>query len=99
MALVRRGGGVLLRVPRDAGTGGEARGWGEGRLHAGLPAEGGPVVAKGVVSAGTDGRERYSEQTCFITGHDPDIGDELWRRSIIALPGDRNNAWRGDTPP
>ena len=43
--------------------------------------------------------ERYTEQTCFITGHDPDTGDELWLTSTIALPGDPNNASWGDTPP
>ena len=59
----------------------------------------GPVIANGVVITGTNGCERYTEQTCFITGHDPDTGDELWRTSTIALPGDPNNASWGDTPP
>ncbi len=60
---------------------------------------GGPVVADGVVVTGINGCERYKEQTCFITGHDPDTGRELWRTSTIALPGDPNDASWGDTPP
>ena len=59
----------------------------------------GPVVADGVVVTGTNGCQRYKAQTCFITGHDPDTGDELWRTSTIALPGDPNDASWGDTPP
>ena len=60
---------------------------------------GGPVIANGVVVSGINGCQRYKEQTCFITGHDPDTGEELWRTSTIALPGDPNNASWGDTPP
>ena len=60
---------------------------------------GGPVVANGVVVSGINGCQRYKEQTCFITGHDPDTGEELWRTSTIALPGDPNDASWGDTPP
>ena len=59
----------------------------------------GPVIADGVVITGTNGCQRYTEQTCFITGHDPDTGEELWRTSTIALPGDPNDASWGDTPP
>ncbi len=60
---------------------------------------GGPVIADGVVVTGINGCQRYKEQTCFITGHDPDTGRELWRTSTIALPGDPNDASWGDTPP
>ena len=59
----------------------------------------GPVIANGVLISGTNGCERYTEQTCFITGHDPDTGAELWRTSTIALPGDPNDGSWGDTPP
>ena len=59
----------------------------------------GPVIANGVVITGTNGCDRYTEQSCFITGHDPDNGEELWRTSTIALPGDPNDASWGDTPP
>ena len=60
---------------------------------------GGPVVADGVVVTGINGCQRYKDETCFITGHDPDTGAELWRTSTIALPGDPNNASWGDVPP
>ena len=59
----------------------------------------GPVIANGVVITGTNGCERYTEQSCFVTGHDPDTGKELWRTSTIALPGDPNDASWGDMPP
>ena len=59
----------------------------------------GPVIANGVLVTGTNGCDRYTEQSCFITGHDPDTGEELWRTSTIALPGDPNDASWGDTPP
>ena len=42
---------------------------------------GGPVVANGVVVSGINGCQRYKDETCFITGHDPDTGRELWRTS------------------
>ena len=60
---------------------------------------GGPIVANGVVVSGINGCERYKDETCFITGHDPETGTELWRTSTIALPGDPNNASWGDVPP
>lgn len=59
----------------------------------------GPVVADGVVISGINGCERYKPEGCFITGHDPATGKELWRTSTIALPGDPNNAsWAGLEP-
>ena len=60
---------------------------------------GGPIVANGVVVSGINGCQRYKDETCFITGHDPDTGAELWRTSTIALPGDPNSASWGDVPP
>jgi alcohol dehydrogenase (cytochrome c) len=59
----------------------------------------GPFVADGVVISGINGCERYKPEGCFITGHDPDTGRELWRTSTIALPGDPNDAsWGGIEP-
>ena len=60
---------------------------------------GGPIVANGVVVSGVNGCQRYKDETCFITGHDPATGEELWRTSTIALPGDPNSASWGDVPP
>ena len=86
-------------VALDARTGGEVWRTVKGDYTQGFRQNAGPVIADGVVVTGTNGCERYTEQTCFITGHDPDTGDELWRTSTVALPGDPNNASWGDTPP
>lgn len=59
----------------------------------------GPLIADGVVVSGINGCERYKVAGCFITGHDPDSGRELWRTSTIARPGDPNDASWGKLPP
>jgi len=59
----------------------------------------GPVVAGGVVISGINGCERFKKEGCFVTGHDPDTGRELWRTSTIALPGDPNDASWGKVDP
>jgi alcohol dehydrogenase (cytochrome c) len=60
----------------------------------------GPIVGAGVVLSGINGCERYKRDGCFITGHDPDTGKELWRTSTIALPGgDPNDDSWNDLPP
>ena len=58
----------------------------------------GPIIANGVVISGINGCERYIEDGCFITGHDPDSGKEMWRTSTIALSGDINGSSWGNTP-
>ena len=58
-----------------------------------------PVIANGVVVSGINGCEQFTDAGCFITGHDPDTGAELWRTSTIAQPGDPNNSSWGDIPP
>ena len=58
----------------------------------------GPVIADGIVVSGINGCERYVKDGCFITGHDPDSGKELWRTSTIALSGDPNSKSWGNTP-
>lgn len=68
--------------------------WNKGFTHTS-----GPTIADGVVISGINGCERYKEEGCFITGHDPETGRELWRTSTIALPGDPNDASWGDMPP
>ena len=86
-------------VAIDARTGTEVWRTVKADYTQGFTQRGGPVIANGVVVSGINGCNRYKEQTCFITGHDPDTGEELWRTSTIALPGDPNNASWGDTPP
>ena len=86
-------------VAIDAATGAEVWRTVKADYTQGFTHRGGPVIANGVVVSGINGCNRYKEQTCFITGHDPDTGEEVWRTSTIALPGDPNNASWGDTPP
>tara|TARA_B100000212_G_scaffold340993_1_gene322960 strand:- start:734 stop:2707 length:1974 start_codon:yes stop_codon:yes gene_type:complete len=58
----------------------------------------GPIIANGIVISGINGCERYIKEGCFITGHDPDTGKEIWRTSTIAQPEDKyGNTW-GETP-
>lgn len=59
----------------------------------------GPLVANGIVVSGINGCERFVEEGCFVTGHDPDSGVELWRTSTIALAADPNNRSWGKMPP
>ncbi len=86
-------------VALDTRTGEEAWRTTKADYTEGFRGNAGPVIAGGVVVTGTNGCQRYKERTCFITGHDPDTGEELWRTSTIALPGDPNDASWGDTPP
>lgn len=59
----------------------------------------GPIIGAGVVLSGINGCERYKPGGCFITGHDPETGTELWRTSTIAMPGDPNEgSWGGIEP-
>jgi len=59
----------------------------------------GPIVGGGVVLSGINGCELYTADGCFITGHDPETGKELWRTSTIALPGTPgNDTWAGLSP-
>jgi len=85
-------------VAIDARTGAEVWRTVKTDYTQGFQQNAGPVIANGVVITGTNGCDRYTEQTCFITGHNPDTGEELWRTSTIALPGDPNDASWGDTP-
>jgi alcohol dehydrogenase (cytochrome c) len=59
----------------------------------------GPIIAGGVVVSGINGCEKFKKEGCFITGHDPDTGKELWRTQTIAQPGDPNSNTWGKMPP
>jgi alcohol dehydrogenase (cytochrome c) len=58
----------------------------------------GPLVARGKIIAGITGCERYKDDVCFISAHDPESGRELWRTSTIARPGDPGGDTWGDLP-
>ena len=65
----------------------------------GFAQQAGPTLAGGVLISGLDGCGRFRREGCFITGHDPQTGKELWRTSTIARPGDPNDATWGKVPP
>ena len=48
----------------------------------------GPIIANGVVISGISGCQFYKDESCFISGHDPETGRELWRTPTIAQPGE-----------
>ena len=58
----------------------------------------GSIIADGRVVSGLTGCGRYREETCYIVGLDAETGDELWRTSTIALPGQRGGDTWGDLP-
>ena len=58
----------------------------------------GAIVAEGRIVAGITGCERYKNEVCFISAHDPDTGRELWRTSTIAGPGAPGGDTWGDLP-
>ena len=58
----------------------------------------GPIIGAGIVLSGINGCERFTKDGCFITGHAPDTGEELWRTSTITLPNDPNNDTWGNVP-
>ena len=58
----------------------------------------GPVIADGVVISGITGCGQFTQAGCFITGHDAETGEELWRTSTIAQPGEPGGDTWGDLP-
>ena len=58
----------------------------------------GPLVVGGRIVAGMTGCERYKDDVCFISAHDARTGEELWRTSTIARPGEAGGDTWGDLP-
>ncbi len=61
----------------------------------------GPIVVRGNVVASTNGCEWYheaKEMPCFISARDAQTGDEVWRTSTVARPGEPGGDTWGDTP-
>ena len=58
----------------------------------------GPIVAGGRVVNGINGCSRFMPDSCFITAHDAETGEELWRRLTIAAPGEPGGDSWGDLP-
>ena len=58
----------------------------------------GPLVADGKIISGITGCQHYTTDSCFITAHDPETGEELWRTYTIARPGEPGGDTWGDLP-
>ena len=58
----------------------------------------GAIVVRGKIVAGITGCERYKNEVCFVSAHDPATGRELWRTSTIAGPGEAGGDTWGDLP-
>ena len=65
---------------------------------AGFQFSSGSIIADGTVVAGLTGCGRYRDDTCYIVGLDAGTGQERWRTSTIALPGERGGDSWGDLP-
>jgi alcohol dehydrogenase (cytochrome c) len=58
----------------------------------------GPIVVRGRVVAGMTGCDRYKNDVCFISAHNPDTGAEVWRTATIARPGEPGGDTWGELP-
>jgi alcohol dehydrogenase (cytochrome c) len=58
----------------------------------------GPIIARGKVINGINGCLRFYEESCFITAHDAQTGEELWRTFTIARPGEPGDETWGGIP-
>ena len=58
----------------------------------------GPIVVNGNIVSGMTGCQNYKNDVCFISAHDPDTGEQVWRTSTIARPGEPGGDTWGDLP-
>ena len=58
----------------------------------------GPIVVNGNVVSGMTGCQNYKNDVCFISAHDPETGEQVWRTSTIARPGEPGGDTWGDLP-
>ena len=58
----------------------------------------GPIVVQGKIVAGMTGCQNYKNDVCFISAHDAETGEELWRTATIARPGEPGGDTWGDLP-
>ena len=58
----------------------------------------GPIVVQGKIMAGMTGCQNYKNDVCFISAHDAETGEEVWRTSTIARPGEPGGDTWGDLP-
>ena len=83
-------------VAIDARSGREVWRTSKASFEQGYTHTAGPIIGQGVVLSGINGCEWYKKEGCFVTGHDADTGEELWRTSTIAMPGTPGgDTWAG----
>ena len=58
----------------------------------------GPIVVQGKIVAGMTGCQNYKNDVCFISAHDAETGEELWRTATIVRPGEPGGDTWGDLP-
>ena len=58
----------------------------------------GPIVVNGRIVAGMTGCQNYKNDVCFISAHAPETGEQVWRTSTIARPGEPGGDTWGDLP-
>jgi len=58
----------------------------------------GPLIANGTVISGRSCTSAGGAETCFISGHDAESGEELWRTPLIPRPGEEGDETWGDIP-
>ena len=58
----------------------------------------GPIIVNGNIVSGMTGCQNYKNDVCFISAHDPDTGEQVWRTSTIARPGEPGGDTWGDLP-
>lgn len=56
---------------------------------------GGPMVADGVIIQGMTGCGNAQGGGCFITGHNPETGEQIWRVNSVAQEGEEGDTWNG----
>ena len=58
----------------------------------------GPIIADGKMISGRSCRPKGGPETCVVIAHDARTGEEVWRRSTVALPGEPGDETWGDVP-
>jgi alcohol dehydrogenase (cytochrome c) len=58
----------------------------------------GPIIANGKVISGRSCMPAGGPDACVITAHDPETGEELWRRRTIPGPGEPGDESWGGVP-
>jgi alcohol dehydrogenase (cytochrome c) len=61
-------------------------------------ASSGPIIADGKVITGRQCQPDATHDSCIITAHDAQTGEELWRTRTIPRPGEPNGETWGDVP-